>query len=551
MHGFTNILISIMDFDQPEAPKKNNVFLPILFSIVLVAGIWIGFFLNKKVSYNQADMYHGASNDKISSLLNFIEYQYVDTIDKKELVEKTVTSMLHSLDPHSDYIPASEFAAVNEPLEGNFDGIGVEFNIIKDTIRVVNPIEGGPAEKLGIRSGDKIVTVDGKSVAGVHITNKQVFEKLRGKSGSIVKVNILRSGIKKPLEYNITRDAIPIYSLDAAYMLDKEIGYMKISRFAATTYDEYLKAFNKLSSLGMKKLVLDLRGNPGGYLNAAVDICDEFLAGGEQIVYTQGKSSPKKIFKATERGGFEENPLVIIIDEGSASASEIVAGAMQDNDRATIIGRRSFGKGLVQDQMKLPDGSAVRLTVARYYTPTGRCIQKPYGDDKEAYYNEEYDRYEHGELLHADSVKLDKSKQYKTAGGKIVYGGGGIMPDIFVPIDTNRSSSFLNKAFYMGLQNTFSFEYTDAHRNVFAKYKTAQQYLEQFEISHDILNEFYAYCEKQGLAPQPKDRQKNDNTLKPYLKAFIGRNLFDKDAYYPILNQKDNCIVKTLEFLNK
>ena len=355
-----------MEFEPNTPPKKHNVFLPIILSLVLVLGIWLGYILNQRIS-NRSNFSHGnqaSTNEKINSLLDYIEYQYVDTINKNDLVEKTVTSMLQSLDPHSSYIAASEFASVNEPLEGNFDGIGVEFNIIRDTIRVITAIEGGPSEKIGIRAGDKIITVEGKKVAGVEITNKQVFDKLRGKSGTIVVVTIQRGGLKKPLEFKITRDAIPLYSLDASYMVNPTIGYIKISKFAATTYQEYLKAFNELSKLGMKKLILDLRGNPGGYLNAAVDISDEFLSSGLQIVYTQGKANPKKTYKATEHGSFEANPLVVLIDEGSASASEIVAGAMQDNDRGTIIGRRSFGKGLVQDQMQLPDGSAIRLTIA-------------------------------------------------------------------------------------------------------------------------------------------------------------------------------------------
>lgn len=542
-----------MDFDPSKSPKKQNVFLPIILSFVLVLGIWLGYFLSNRInrgaSLNQN--YHTSSNDKINSLLDYIEYQYVDTINKKDLVEKTVTSMLQSLDPHSSYIAASEFETVNEPLEGNFDGIGVEFNIIKDTIRVVTPIEGGPSEKIGIKSGDKIVKVEGKNVAGVKITNKEVFEKLRGKSGTIVTVSILRSGITKPLEFKITRDAIPLYSLDASYMVEPTIGYIKISKFAATTYEEYLKAFNELSKQGMKKLILDLRGNPGGYLNAAVDIADEFLSSGLQIVYTQGKANPKKTYKATTRGSFENNPLVILIDEGSASASEIVAGAVQDNDRGTIIGRRSFGKGLVQDQLQLPDGSAIRLTIARYYTPTGRCIQKPYSDDKNEYYNEEYDRYENGELLNEDSIKMDKTKQYKTPEGKIVYGGGGIMPDVFVPIDTARTNSFLNKVFYTGAINTFAFEYADKYRGQIQVYKTAKNYIQQFEISNAILDDFYAYCAKQNLLLGNYPKSKTNEALKPYLKAFIGRDVFDKDAYYPIINQKDKSILKAVEVLSK
>ncbi len=542
-----------MDFHEPTPPKKHNVFLPIILSLVLVLGVWLGYFLTNQINSGSAfsQSRQASTNDKINSLLEYIEYQYVDTINKKDLVEKTVTSMLQSLDPHSAYIPASDFESVNEPLEGNFDGIGVEFNIIKDTIRVISPIEGGPSEKIGIRAGDRLIKVEGKNVAGIKITNKEVFEKLRGKSGTVVAVTILRSGIQKPLQFKITRDAIPLYSLDASYMVKLDIGYIKISKFSATTYQEYLKAFNALSKQGMKKLILDLRGNPGGYLNAAVDISDEFLANGLQIVYTQGKANPKKVYKATEHGSFENNPLVVLIDEGSASASEIVAGAVQDNDRGTVIGRRSFGKGLVQDQMQLPDGSAIRLTIARYYTPTGRCIQKPYSDDKDQYYSEEYDRYTNGELLNEDSIKLDKTKQYKTPEGKIVYGGGGVMPDVFVPIDTARSNAFLNKIFYSGSINTFAFEYADKNRVKLKAYGSAKNYIDRFEISQAILEEFYTYCADKDLPLNLKMKTMTSEALKPYLKAFIGRDVFDKDAYYPILNQKDKCILKATEVLSK
>ena len=542
-----------MQFEQQEPPKRHNAFLPIILSLVLVIGLWLGYFLSTRLQNNSSlsQNNRASTNDKINSLLDYIEYQYVDTINKKDLVEKTVTSMLQSLDPHSSYIAASEFETVNEPLEGNFDGIGVEFNIIKDTIRVITPIEGGPSEKLGIRAGDKIVKVEGNIVAGVKITNKEVFDKLRGKSGSIVNVSILRSGIQKPLIFNITRDAIPLYSIDASYMVNTTVGYIKISKFAATTYDEYLKAFNTLSKQGMKKLILDLRGNPGGYLNAAVDISDEFLVNGLQIVYTQGKASPKKVYKATERGSFENNGLAILIDEGSASASEIVAGAIQDNDRGTIIGRRSFGKGLVQDQLQLPDGSAIRLTIARYYTPTGRCIQKPYSDDKSQYYSEEYSRFEHGELLNADSIKLDKTKKYTTPDGKTVYGGGGIMPDVFVPLDTSKNNSFVNKVFYTGAINTFAFEYADNNRTKLKLFGSAKNYIAQFEISNAILEEFYAYCDKQKTKLGSINKEKTNQALKPYLKAFIGRDVFDKDAYYPIINQSDKCILKATEVLSK
>ncbi len=541
-----------MDNHQQNTYHKYNVFLPIILSLVLVGGMWLGYVLSNRLNAGEGNTKAASSsNAKINSLLDYIQFQYVDTINKKVLVEKTVTSLLQSLDPHSSYIPASEFDVANEQLEGNFDGIGVEFNIIKDTIRVITPIQGGPSEKIGIRAGDRIIKVEGKNVAGIGITSKEVFSKLRGKSGSVVKVAILRTGVNKQLEFKIIRDAIPLYSLDASYMVNANVGYIKISKFAATTYDEYLKAFNELSKQGMKKLILDLRGNPGGYLNAAVDISDEFLANGLQIVYTEGKAQPKKTYKATSRGSFENNGLVILIDEGSASASEIVAGAVQDNDRGAIIGRRSFGKGLVQDQMQLPDGSAVRLTIARYYTPTGRCIQKPYTDDKGDYYSEEFERYEHGELLNADSVKLDKTKKYTTPEGKIVYGGGGIMPDVFVPLDTAKNNAFVNKTFYAGAINTFAFEYADKNRATLLSYKTAINYINQFEITEPILNEFYAYCEKQKLVLGNGNKEKTNNALKPYLKAFIGRDVFDKDAYYPIINKQDKTILSALNYLSK
>jgi len=542
-----------MNLNRNNSLKKKSVFFPIWISLILIIGIWLGYFLNKNHNENNSisNSQNASTNDKINSLLNYIEYQYVDTINKHDLVEKTVASMLQSLDPHSSYIAASEFETVNEPLEGNFDGIGVEFNIIKDTIRIITPVEGGPSEKIGIRSGDKLIKVDNKIVAGVKITNKEVYSKLRGKRGTIVKVTILRNGLSNPLEFNITRDAIPLYSLDASYMVTGDIGYIKISKFASTTYDEYLKAFNTLSKQGMKKMILDLRGNPGGYLNAAVDISDEFLTNGLQIVYTQGKSNPKKTYKASERGSFENNPLVILIDEGSASASEIVAGAIQDNDRGTIIGRRSFGKGLVQDQLQLPDGSAIRLTIARYYSPTGRCIQKPYSDDKDQYYNEEYNRYENGELLNEDSIKLDKTKQYKTPEGKTVYGGGGIMPDVFVPIDTSKTNSFLNKVFYSGIINVFAFEYADKNRVKLKTYSSPKEFINQFDISTTLFDEFYNYCKKQNIPYNNQLKSKNNEAIRPYLKALIGRNIFDKNAYYPIINQTDKCILKAKEVLSK
>lgn len=540
------------EFNQPDEKPKNNVFLPLYFAIAVVIGIAGGYFL----SFNSAPGTNGKSQrgnvySKITSLLEYIKLDYVDTINEKQLVEKTVTSMLQSLDPHSSYIPAADFAQVNETLEGNFEGIGIEFNIINDTIRVITPISGGPSDKLGIKAGDKIIKVEGKSVAGVKITNKQVFEKLRGAEGSVVAMTVLRSGVKTPIEFKITRGEIPLYSIDISYIVKPGIGYIKISRFAATTYEEYLSAFNSLTKKGMKKLILDLRGNPGGFLKAAVDIADEFLMDGLQIVYTEGRSNPKKVYKATSRGSFENNPLVILIDEGSASASEIVAGATQDNDRATIIGRRSFGKGLVQDQRDLPDGSAVRLTVARYYTPTGRCIQKSYEHGTEEYYQEEIERYHDGEMLSADSAKFDKSQKFTTPGGKTVYGGGGIMPDVFVSLDTAKYSTFVNKLFYAGLITEFGFSYSDRNRTELLKKYSADKFVSDFIVGDNIIAEFYGLVQQKKIGIPDTEKTKSTINLKQLIKALVGRNLYDKDAYYPIINQTDNSIKKAIEVLEK
>jgi carboxyl-terminal processing protease len=532
--------------------SKNKPFVPLYYALVLACGIIIGYFFtfNSNFSSSSSSLEDKNSNNKINNLIEYINEQYVDTINRSQLENKTITSMLKSLDPHSDFIPAEELTAVNEPLEGNFDGIGVEFNIIEDTIRIVNPIIDGPSEKIGIKSGDKLIKVNGKTVAGIKITNKQVFEKLRGKSGSVVNVSLMRSGINKALDYKIIRGQIPIYSIDIAYIVKPNIGYIKISRFASTTYDEFIKAFNMLNKKGMTKMILDLRGNGGGFLNTAVSLADEFLINGLQIVYTQGKAHPKKIYSATSRGGFEKNKLVVLIDEGSASASEIVAGALQDNDRATIIGRRSFGKGLVQDQIDLPDGSAIRLTIARYYTPTGRCIQKPYNKTIDDYNNEEYDRYENGELYHADSIKTDKTKQYKTPEGKTVYGGGGIMPDLFIPLDTVKYNPLINKLFNYGVLNSFAFEYTDYNRVLFLKkYKTAQEFISNFKLGEPEIDSFKKYLITKKITNIFfNGKEKGFNQI---LKALIGRNLFDKDAYYPILNENDTAILKALEVLNK
>ena len=524
---------------------------PLIYACLLIAGVFMGAVLtNKRQTATIASSPH-KQNGKLDNVLDFIEQNYVDTINRKKLEESTLTAMLKQLDPHSDYIPASKLQETNEPLQGNFHGIGIEFNIVNDTICVVHPIQGGPSERLGIKAGDRVVKVNAKNVAGIKITNKKVFEMLRGEKGTKVNVAIKREGQKQVLDFTITRGEIPIYSVDVSFMAEEGVGYIKVSRFAASTYDEFRKGFNKLTKQGMKKLIVDLRGNGGGYLNAAVDIADEFLSKGMLIVYTKGKSSPEKKYFATEKGSFENSKLVVLIDEGSASASEIVSGALQDNDRATIIGRRSFGKGLVQEQIEIPDGSAIRLTIARYYTPSGRCIQKPYNKGLEAYYSEEYDRYDKGELLHQDSIHFADSLKFKTVSGRSVYGGGGITPDIFVPIDTSYRSSYLNKVFYKGLVNDFSFSYADKNRTSFLFYKTATDFVKNYTPPQSLLNEFVAFAEKNGIPKNEVQLKKSSAYLATQIKALIGRNLFDNDAYYPVLLKEDKVFIEALKNISK
>lgn len=529
---------------------KFYIYLPLVFALVLVLGIFIGQLFNLNNRTNFITVNTNNQYNKIEEILHYISDQYVDTINPKDLTEKTITTMLQNLDPHSSYLTSEELRANNEPLQGNFEGIGIEFNIVEDTIRVLSALAGGPSERVGIQAGDKIVEVDGKKVAGVKISNKDVLSKLKGQGGTKVKVGILRRGKVKLQNFTITRGTIPIYSVDVSYMLTPRIGYIKISRFAADTYKEYMKAFEKLRQQGMQELVIDLRGNGGGYLNTAVSIADEFLPAGKEIVYTIGKARPRVDYKASEKGSFEDGKLIILIDDGSASASEILAGAMQDNDRATIVGRRSFGKGLVQEQSEFSDGSAMRLTIARYYTPTGRSIQKTYAHGTEDYYKEEYNRYATGEMESADSIKITDTIKFKTPGGKIVYGGGGIIPDVFVPIDTSGRSHYLAEVMYNGLVNDFAFDYADKQR---AKLKEAYPSVELFDkdftISPVVFHDFIAYAEKNGVKPNEKQVRISEHLLKLQLKALIARNIWNNSGFYPILQKNDNVLNKALELL--
>jgi len=424
-----------------ENKRSAYIYLPIAFSFVLVVGILTGYYLMRS-SYiqNHAFLKGRQGKNTLNELIGFINNNYVDSVDTQKLNNEAITGMLLSLDPHSVYIPASEFADANDPLMGNFEGIGIQFRIERDTVMVINTIPGGPSEKVGLLAGDRIVKVDGKSIAGIKIENDKVMKLLKGPKSTKVTVSIFRRGLKKLNDFTITRGIIPTWSIDVSFAVNAETGYIKLSKFSATTGDELHEAMAELKSKGVKKLILDLRGNSGGYLQEAIAVSDEFLPDNKLIVYTMGLHRPKQIAKSTSEGIWDNLPVVVLIDEGSASASEIVAGAIQDNDRGTVIGRRSFGKGLVQEQVGLSDGSALRLTVARYYTPTGRSIQKPYTKGAEEYYMEYYHRMEDGELENADSIKLNDSLKFKTPGGKTVYGGGGIMPDIFIPIERNSKT---------------------------------------------------------------------------------------------------------------
>lgn len=527
--------------NQNQNSNKILLYYPLLLAGMLVLGIYLGSYFtpgtSETISFFPKKSVNSA--DKIGQIINFIDKEYVDTVAKNNLINKAINAILEDLDPHSYYISAEELNSYTEPLEGNFDGIGVEFLIQSDTVRVVSAIEGGPSEELGIMAGDKIIAVDGTNIAGVEISNEDVIKHLKGPRGTQVNVEILRN--KEVLPFNITRGTIPINSVVTSQLLDNTTGFIKISRFARTTYDEFMTHMNRLSAEGMEEIILDLRGNGGGYLNAAVQISEEFLQKGQLIVYTEGKSSPKRSYYASKIGEFSEMPVAILINEGSASASEILAGAIQDNDRGLIIGRRSFGKGLVQEHMSLPDQSALRLTVARYYTPTGRSIQKPYGEGVQ--YDDDYElRFEHGEMLYQDSIVFPDSLKYTTPGGRIVYGGGGIMPDIFVGIDTVGASHYLSIVSYQGLLNQFGFDYADGHRGDLKNYTSYSDFKQRFEITDDLLNDFVVYSSNKGVKADDKGISASKEVLKIRIKAYIARNIWGNDGYYSIMNQDDNVL---------
>jgi carboxyl-terminal processing protease len=521
--------------------NKSSKWQPLIYGVLIALGIFIGIWL--KPGTNRGSMF--GANSKFGEVLNIINQAYVDTVDMESLEEKTLNELLTNLDPHSVYIPAKDLAQANEQLEGNFEGVGIEFNILNDTIMVVSAINGGPSQELGIQAGDRIIEVDTQRVAGVGIKNEQVLKLLRGPKASKVNVVIYRPASARKIPYTITRNTIPIHSVDVSMMLNDETGYVKISRFAANTHEEFLEAVNQLKLKGLQNLVLDLRDNPGGYLTAATEICDEFLDDHKMIVYTQGRMQPRNEYTAERKGLFERGKLVVLINEGSASASEIVSGAMQDWDRAVVIGRRSFGKGLVQEPFSLRDGSAMRLTIARYYTPSGRCIQKPYDIGYDAYEEEIYHRYTSGEMEDSSKIKQLDSTVFKTHNGRIVYSKGGIMPDVFVPVDTSYRNNYYIELLSAGLVNQFAYTYVDAHRSRLKTFADVDQFKRNF--NDDLYPAFIAYATEKGVNATPAEQQKVKVFFSRHIKALIARQLWRDNGYFYIVNSYDPTIEKALD----
>ena len=524
--------------------KSTLIILPLAIAISVVIGITIGSqFSSKSISRN--------SDRKINTILNMIYDGYVDTVNVNEIVEKTIPQLLSNLDPHTVYIPAKDLTAVNEELDGSFSGIGISFFLMNDTVRIIEVLSGGPSEKVGLMAGDKIVSINDSAFTGSEINNQLVFNKLRGFRGTPVKLGIKRSSSKEILYYDIIRGDIPLVSIDAAYMVDKEIGYIRIDKFARTTYDEFLQALVRLKNEGAEKYILDLRGNGGGYMEMAILMANEFLEENSLIVYTKGRDRrTDQQFWSDGNGSFQDVELAILIDEYSASASEILAGAVQDNDRGLIIGRRSFGKGLVQKQFELTDSSAVRMTISRYYTPSGRCIQKEYKNGESAYNQDIYDRYTHGELSNKDSIKIDTTNVFLTVNRRKVYGGGGIMPDIFVPTDTTGITSYYINVSNAGLLQKFSYEYVEINREELNGLEDYKQFLRILPSDNALLYDFVSYATKNGVPARWYYINQSKNLIVTQLKALIARDIFGTEAFYPIYNKNDKMIQKAVKAFN-
>ena len=531
------IIIVLFFYLRHNQQKMKKLYLVFIFNLIL-AGVF-----GQGISLMQ--------QRKLMNALNAISSLYVDSINDKKLVESAITALLKDLDPHSSYIPREEVERINEPLEGEFEGIGIQFQIFEDTLMVVQTIAGCPAEKVGILPGDRIIYINDELVAGVKIQNSDIMKRLRGPRGSEVTVKVLRRGKPELLIFKIIRDKIPLYSVDAHYMIGNDIGYIKINSFGRTTDEEFVKAFTELQKKGMKHLIVSLQGNGGGYLATAIQLADQFLDRGKLIVYTEGFHQPKKESLATAVGKYETGKLVILVDEYSASASEIVSGALQDWDRAVIVGRRTFGKGLVQQQLPLVDGSMMRLTTARYYTPSGRCIQKPYKDGADKYERELLTRYKKGELIHPDSIHFPDSLRYQTLRLKrTVYGGGGIMPDVFVPLDTTRFTDYHQKLVARGVINKVSVQFIDQNReDLKRKFSTFDKFEKEFTVDETFLQQLIQAGEKENIPFQSSQFDTSRELIKLQLKALIARDLWDMNAYYRIIDNDNEVLKKAVELL--
>ena len=530
--------------------KSSSRFTPVIIAISVVIGILIGTFYAKHFAGNRLGIINGSSN-KLNALLRIVDDQYVDTVNMTDLVEKAMPQILAELDPHSTYIPAQNLEEVNSELEGSFSGIGIQFTIQNDTIHVNAVIQGGPSEKVGLMAGDRIVTVDDSLFVGKKVTNERAMRTLKGPKGSQVKLGIKRMGEKDLLNFNITRGDIPQNTVDAAYMVNDDIGYIKVSKFGRTTHVELLNALAQLNHKKCKGLIIDLRGNTGGYMEAAIRMVNEFLPEGKLIVYTQGRKYPRAEEFANGTGSCQKMPLVVLIDEGSASASEIFTGAIQDNDRGTVIGRRSFGKGLVQQPIDFSDGSAIRLTIARYYTPSGRCIQRPYESGKDRNYELDlYNRYEHGEFFSRDSIKQNEKERYNTSLGRTVYGGGGIMPDIFVPQDTTGVTSYLSTVIGRGLTIQFTFQYTDNNRKKLSEYETEEELLNYLR-RQGLVEQFVRFADSKGVKRRNILIQKSYKLLEKNIYGNIIYNMLGLEAYLQYFNKSDSTVNKGIEILEK
>ena len=533
--------------------NKKNLLLVLIVLLSVVVGLILGNMLAERaiLSSNSAlgRFFNGSSNDKLSEVLSLINSQYVDTVDVNQLSEEMMTDLISKLDPHSVYIPASDLEGVNSELEGSFSGIGVQFNIQNDTIMIVSVISGGPSEKVGLLAGDRIVQVNDTVFVGKKVSNEKVMKKLRGPEKSKVKLGIKRNGTKEVLKFTVTRGQIPVNSVDVAYMIEPGVGFIKVSKFAATTYSEFLTAIANLRAKGAKKYIIDLRENSGGFMDQAINMVNEFLPANQMIVYSEGKAYPRYEAKSDGKGSCIGLPVVVMIDEFSASASEIFAGAIQDNDRGIIVGRRSFGKGLVQQQIDLSDGSALRLTVARYFTPSGRSIQKPYvKGNAEEYEKDILNRYLHGEFDSKDSIHVADSLKFKTLKGRTVYGGGGIMPDYFVARDTSEYTVYLNKVVNYGYIYQFAFQYTDKNRKTLNAIKGWQN-IEKYLDKQPLLGDFTTFAASKGVVPNAKQIAISRNFLLTQLKSYITRNIQGDEGFYPLYYKNDKTVLKALEVI--